>query len=232
MKTETKQVAGTIPAYQRDGKSGHAVRIFVMFIYAVLAGASIGLGGTAFLSIENKVVGALIFSLGLFFVCTNGFLLFTGKVCYVFERGPGYLLDLAIFWLGNLGGAFLVGTIVRSTRLISLSERALQIAQVKLDDSLWSIFLLAVLCNVLIFLAVDGYGRNPHELGKYMALVYGVVGFIVCGTEHCVANMFYFTAAGAWSWNTLLYVLVMTAGNSVGGFAIPLLRMLKEKHPF
>ena len=57
-------------------------------------------------------------------------------------------------------------------------------------------------------------------------LFFGVVAFILCGFEHCVANMYFFTVGGAWSLRTLLYVLVMTLGNSVGGLFLPLLRKI------
>ena len=35
----------------------------------ILAGISIAIGGTVFLSLENKVLGALFFTVGLFAVC-------------------------------------------------------------------------------------------------------------------------------------------------------------------
>ena len=77
------------------------------FGYGILAGLSIALGGTVFLSVDNKIVGAVGFTVGLFTVCTFGFNLFTGKVCYVFERGKDYALDLTFIWPGNLCGAWL-----------------------------------------------------------------------------------------------------------------------------
>ncbi len=48
--------------------------------------------------------------------------------------------------------------------------------------------------------------------------------FILCGFEHCVANMFYFSVAGCWSGKLLLRLLVMTLGNTVGGVLFPLAR--------
>ena len=81
-------------------------------------------------------------------------------------------------------------------------------------------------CNVLIYLAVDGYARIPNDVGKMLALFFGVMVFILCGFEHCVANMYYFSMAGAWSGKTVLYLLIMTAGNSLGGIAVPLLRKI------
>jgi len=201
------------------------------FVYAVLAGISIGLGGTVFLTQESKVLGSALFTVGLFMVLTRGFNLFTGKVCYIFEKDLRYALDLPIMWLGNLLGAWLTGMAVRSTRYLTaeIVEKATKICQAKLNDNLLSIFILAVLCNMLIYIAVDGFNRNPHDLGKYLSVFFGVMVFIICGFEHCVANMYYFSVADMWSWKTLLYVIVMTLGNSVGGVIFPVLKKWKEK---
>jgi len=202
------------------------------FIGGVLAGISIALGGTAYLSLENKVVGALFFTVGLFTVCTFGFALFTGKVCYVFERDKSYAIDLIFIWLGNLAGTWLTAELERLTRVgPALAERAMPLCAAKLDDNLLSVFILAVFCNILIYIAVDGFNKNPHELGKYLALFFGVAVFILCGFEHCVANMYYFSVARAWGLKTLGYLLVMTLGNAVGGVLLPLFRkaMSNEK---
>ena len=108
------------------------------------------------------------------------------------------------------------------TRLSALDVRAQAICQTKLAEPLGGAFILAVLCNVMIYIAVEGYRSNPHELGKYLALFFGVCVFILCGFEHCVANMYYFTMGGAWSARTVLYLLVMTLGNAAGGVLGPL----------
>lgn len=78
-------------------------------------------------------------------------------------------------------------------------------------------------------IAVDGFKNNPHELGKYLALFFGVMVFILCGFEHCVANMYYFSIAGMWNGKALLWLLVMTAGNAVGGVIFPLAQKLNHK---
>ena len=174
------------------------------FVGGILAGISIAIGGTVFLSLDNKVLGALFFTVGLFAVCTFGFNLYTGKVCYVFENGREYALGLPVIWLGNLCGAFLTAAAERATRIgPALSEKAAALCGVKLADGWVSIFLLSVFCNVLIWLAVEGFKNNPHSAGKYLSLFFGVAVFILCGFEHCVANMYYFSMAGMWSWKTL-----------------------------
>ena len=87
------------------------------FVGGILAGISIAIGGTVFLSLDNKVLGALFFTVGLFAVCTFGFNLYTGKVCYVFDNDREYALGLPVIWLGNLCGAFLTAAAERATRI-------------------------------------------------------------------------------------------------------------------
>lgn len=199
------------------------------FVSAVLAGMCISFGGVAFLSLENKVLGALFFTVGLFTICSFGLNLVTGKVCYVFQRDGAYALALPVIWLGNLAGAVLTGALVRLTRIASIGERAAALCAVKLEDGLLSLFLLGAFCNIFIYIAVEGYNTNPNQIGKYLSLFFGVMVFILCGFEHCVADMFYFSVAGMWSGQALLRLLIITAGNAVGGVLFPLLRGWLEK---
>ena len=200
------------------------------FLKSILAGISISIGGTVFLLCESKIVGALFFTVGLFCVCVFGFALFTGKVCYAFENGKDYALRLPLIWVGNLIGAVGTAFLERQTRLApGLMEKAGALCQAKLSQSLLSAFLLAILCNVLIYVAVEGYRTIPHEVGKYLAIFFGVTVFVICGFEHCVANMYYFTIGRAWSGTAIPYLLVMTAGNALGGVFLPLMRKAIQK---
>ena len=199
-----------------------------IFLSAVLAGLCVGLGGLVFLSVENRVVGAALFTVGLFVICTFGFHLFTGKVCYVFENDRSYALSLPVIWLGNLIGTGLTAGIAGLSRIAGVAERAAALCQVKTEDNLLSLFCLGILCNILIYIAVEGFKNNPHELGKYLSLFFGVMVFILCGTEHCVADMFYFWMAGAWSGRAILCVLTITLGNAVGGVLFPVLRRISK----
>ena len=197
------------------------------YISGIMAGLAIALGGTVYLSVENQIVGALFFTVGLFTVCTMNFQLYTGRVCYLFENDKNYGLQLPLIWLGNLTGAVLTARLLMLTRIApKLAGSAALFCETKLSDKLGSSFLLAIFCNLLIFIAVDGFKHHSHEIGKYLGLFFGVVAFILCGFEHCVANMYFFTIGGVWSLRTLLYILVMTLGNSVGGLVLPLLRRL------
>jgi len=199
------------------------------FVSAILGGACIGFGGTVFLSLDNKVLGALFFTVGLFVICTFGLNLYTGKVCYIFERDKTYAINVPIIWLGNVVGTGLVALLVHLTRIAPIAEKAAAMCQTKMDDSLLSLFVLGILCNIFIYIGVEGYNTNPHEVGKYVALFFGVMVFILCGFEHCVADMFYFAMAGAWSSRSLLCLLIITAGKALGGLLLPACKRLKEK---
>ena len=144
-----------------------------IYLSGIMAGLAIALGGTVYLSVENQIIGALFFTVGLFTVCTMNFHLYTGRVCYLFENDKSYALHLPLIWFGNLTGAFLTAQLLMLTRLApALTARAVLLCETKLSDNLGSSFILAVFCNLLI------------------------------------------------------YVLVMTLGNSVGGLFLPLLRKI------
>ena len=203
---------------------------FPLFRDAVTAGMSVGLGGLVFLSVENRALGAFLFTIGLFTICTMRLNLFTGKVCYSLERDGAFRMQLLWIWLGNLLGTVLIALLAQTTRLApQLCERASSLCSIKQGDSFVSLFVLGFLCNICIYIGVEGFRSIQDGFGKHLALVFGVMVFILCGTEHCVADMFYFTMARVWSADTALRLLVITAGNAAGGLLLPLLRGTQRK---
>lgn len=198
-------------------------------IKAILGGMCIGFGGLLYLSVDNKLVGAFLFAFGLFMILSFGWNLFTGKACYVLEHDLSYFIDVVIIWFGNLIGTATLAYLIRCTRIAAPIATAQSIAEVKLTDSPLSIFILAIFCNIMIFIAVEGYKRIPYELGKYLAVFLAVGAFILCSFEHCVANMFYFSLANVWNMHTVYYLLIMTFGNMVGAVIFPVLMKLSDK---
>lgn len=195
------------------------------FLLAVLAGAAIGVGGTVFLSVENRLAGALLFAVGLYIICVHGLSLFTGKVGYLVGRPRAYLWELAVIWCGNLAGTWLAGAAVRASRLAGLAEKAALLCQPKLEDSMGSLLLLGVFCGLLMYAAVDGYRAAQNPLLLFAC----VAAFILCGFEHCIADMFYFSAAGLWSPDAMARILVITLGNAAGGVLIPLAKKVQAR---
>ncbi|MBQ8510536.1 MAG: formate/nitrite transporter family protein [Clostridia bacterium] len=188
---------------------------------AILAGLCIGLGGTVCLSVDNSVVGALLFSIGLLTILAFGFNLFTGKVGYALDNPPSYIGTLAIIWLGNLIGTSLMALLLRFTRVYgTIAPKAQSMVDSKLGDTPVSILLLAIGCGMCMYIAVQAYKTQTSTL-KCVFVIFPVMVFILCKFEHVIANMFYFALCGSFTLKTLGYLLIMTIGNSIGGLLIP-----------
>ena len=194
-------------------------------ILAIIGGICIGLGATAYLACENKIFGGVLFTTGLFLICTRGYNLFTGKVGYLFDNKPSYIIELVEVWAGNFIGAAFVGLVLLLTRFgDAYSEKAAAIVDAKLSGNLLSVFILGIFCNVMMYVGVDGFKNGKHDIGKYLGLFFAVLVFIFAGFEHCIANMYYITIAKGWCTDTLVLLLVSTAGNIVGGLLFPVLQ--------
>ena len=201
------------------------------FLYAIMAGAFIAMGGVVFLSLNNKIVGAFMFSLGLFAVCTLKYNLFTGKVGYLFCNDvKTYLPWCLMVWVGNLIGSIIVAELVRLTRVApGIIEKSTKLVQVKADDTLISLFVLGIFCNIMVVHAVDQYLNNPHEIGKYLGIIMSIMVFILVGFEHSIADMFYIQMARMWNSQTIIALIVITLGNVLGGILIPTMRNINTK---
>lgn len=193
---------------------------------AVLAGVAIGIGGIAFLSVESPIVGSLLFAVGLYVICAHCLQLFTGKAGYLVDHSVSFW-DLLWIWCGNLVGTLLTGVYVNITRIGGISARAQALCQIKLNDTWLSLFLLAILCGLLMYAAVDGYSRIKNPLLLFIC----VSAFILCGFEHSVADMFYFSVSGLlFTWPAMWRILVISAGNLIGCILIPLCKQMVDRN--
>lgn len=193
------------------------------FLKSILAGLMIAVGGTIFLSAQNKVVGASLFSIGLIGILVYNFNLYTGKIGYLITNfNLKYIKELFIILLGNFIGSSFIGFILRYTRIYSnLHDKAYLLSITKLNDNYLSIFILSIFCGILMYFAVNGF-KKLNDFSRFIIVYLGVVVFILCGFEHCIANMYYFSVADVWSLNTLGYVGIMILGNSLGAFILPI----------
>lgn len=191
-------------------------------IRGIYAGLMIGIGGTIFLSVDNKIMGSFLFSIGLLMICMYNMNLYTGKIGYVVVNKRNYLIELLFTLIGNFIGTYVLALGILNTRFSSIGDKAKVICDMKLNDNLISILILSCLCGVLMYIAVNNYKKHSTSIGKYMGIFMCVMVFILSGFEHSVANMFYFSVSNMLSWNTLLYLFVMVIGNSIGAILISL----------
>lgn len=183
------------------------------YTLSVLAGMAIGLAGTVYLSVDNKLIGSVLFSFGLITIIIQGWSLYTGKVGSTNLRHfwPGIVCMLC----GNFIGTLIISAMLNLTRLgPNLRFAASQIMQVKLSDTWWSVLTLSIFCGIMMKLAVEGYKRPYNE--HLILITLPIMIFILCGFEHSIANMFYMNLALCYSLKSIGYIFLMIVGNAIG----------------
>ena len=210
------------------------------FLLSIAAGLSIGIGGLLNVVCTSKglpILGNILFATGLFTICIFGFKLFTGQVGYLFAKDnkKEFLIQLVIFYLGNFIGAVGFGYLLRLTAVFSedINNTITSIAHHKLvslssstdvGQPFYSVIILAIFCGLLVFFAVDLFRNEKiHPVVRFFGLVLFIGGFVICGFEHCIADMFYFGFAGTFTStnlvSTILSILCGSTGNIIGAFA-------------
>lgn len=71
-------------------------------------------------------------------------------------------------------------------------------------------------CGILMYIAVNNLKKREDSIIKYLSIFICVVVFILCGFEHCIANMYYISLAKVWSFKFAISMLFMILGNSFG----------------
>ena len=185
-----------------------------LLLLAILAGIFVALSGaganTAACLIENaavaKLVGALVFPVGLGMILIAGGELFTGNCLIIVSVLEGRASPLGMFknwffvYVGNFIGSIIVSFMCSYCGQYALlggavARGAASGAIYKVSLGFWPAFGLAVLCNVVVCTAVwMAYGSNTAE-GKAISIYLPVMLFVLAGLEHCVANA-YFVSAG------------------------------------
>ncbi|QCG90995.1 formate/nitrite transporter family protein [Azospirillum sp. TSH100] len=184
-----------------------------LFALAVLAGAFIAMGGL-FATVTmsgaegmlpygvTRLLGGLVFSMGLILVIVGGAQLFTGDALMVMAWASGRLHAREMMrvwttvWIGNFVGAagtallvFLSGQYTFGHGAVGASALYFAVAKSSLPTT--QAFFLGILCNVLVCLAV-WLALGAHSVGdKILAITFPVAAFVAAGFEHCVANMYF-----------------------------------------
>ena len=190
--------------YVNVGKGKANLALGKMFLLAVLAGAFIALAGAGatFGNVYvNKAVGAAIFPAGLAMVMIAGSELFTGNCLLVIpwlqkEATMAQVLrNLVVVYLGNLVGGVLVSACaVYGGTFDAIAETVVTTAVTKVSLPAGAMFLRGILCNVLVCLGVWMGMAGKTVSGRIIGLFFPVFVFVICGYEHCIANMFYIPA--------------------------------------
>lgn len=251
--------AETVRNYCKTGKMKAERETTPLFLLAVLAGFLIALGGAvcsvATCCIENaslaRIISGLLFPFGLGMVMLTGAELFTGNCLISITALNGetsfsrMLRNWGIVYLGNFAGSLILaagcafygqfdfagGALARHTMKVAAAKCALPFS---------SAIVLGIFCNVLVCLAVLCSLSAQDAPGRVLGAYLPVACFVLCGFEHCVANMFFIPAGlfarmipayarlaaeldlSALTWGNFLLrnLLPVTIGNIAGGVGV------------
>lgn len=207
------------------------MKYFLAVYKGILAGLAIGLGGFLFTLMTyalpnelGKILGALLFPIGLSIVCIFKLFLFTGKIGLVFEskQTKDFYINLPLMYIGNIIGSLILGyicyAIFRNTDLFSRIS-AIAINKTNFDTGYEYYLMLIVkslITGLCVYLAVKSYGLIKNKIISVSLIFVFIFIFVYIGGDHCVANMYYFSFANSWTGYAFLNIALATICNSIG----------------
>jgi formate transporter len=219
----------------------------------LLAGAFIAIGSLYYTLVASdatlgfavtRVLGGVVFSVGLVLVVVAGGELFTGNNLLAMAWADGAVTtgELLRNWLialcANAVGAFGVVLLILASGYPQMNGGAVGVTAVKIAAAktalpFWEAFFAGILCNILVCMAVWLTLAGRTVVDKVVAIVFPISAFVAAGFEHSVANMYFIPlgiflrdtvdvaqVAGAQSLDWAGYVgnlVPVTLGNILGG---------------
>ncbi len=212
--------------------------VILFILMSVCSGIMIGIGGTAsLLAIDKipdwgKIIGSILFSLGIYAILTYEMRLFTGMVASIPKMGLKNTWQLPVCFLGNAVGVALIALIVSFTPLsASVIAQSKIVVQGKLNAPNWELSAVGsgILCGILITLSVWSVKHCPRKgLSATFGVTFPIVVFAFCGFDHSVANLLYFLLSSTYSWKAFGYEMFCILGNIVGGVILPYISLFRE----
>lgn len=200
------------------------------------SGIMIGVGGTAFLLARSifgdwgRLIGSILFSLGILAIVMFEMKLFTGLISDMPEMGAKNWWKLPVCFLGNILGVLVTAILVYNSPLAgSVIPEAQEMMQAKLDAEKWALNALcsSILCGFLITLSIGSVKYAPLKgLSTTVGVTFPIIVFAFCGFDHSVANTLYCFFLG-FSWREVGYILVCVLGNTIGGVILPILSLFR-----
>lgn len=182
---------------------------WIDFLKAVLAGMYIATGCICYLSVNNKVIGAFLFSVGLLVILTYDLKLYTGMIGRARKLKDIYRCTIVL--TGNMYGCAFIYSL---TFFTSIHTRILPQLEIicanKTETPLTELFFLGVICGGLMSTATK-------KKNNYLVSIMCVMVFILVGAEHSVADAFYLLASD--DIIQYLKIFVVAFGNALGAMA-------------
>ena len=224
------------------------------FLLSALAGLYVGLGiilifsiGAPLAAAASPLKSALMgssFAVALILVIFAGSELFTGNNMILtigaLTKKTSWASAVKLWvvcYAGNLFGALVLAGLIAGAGMFASTVAAdgteslsfiSKVALAKGTAPFLSLFIKAILCNILVCLAVWMTARTTNDMAKLTLIFWCLFAFIGSGYEHSIANMTVIGVGALVSdqvtfghlWANLLPV---TLGNMVGGMGLGLI---------
>lgn len=213
-------------------------------VAAMLAGAFIGLADVFMFTAAGPLraadspwaplTGGAVFGIGLILVVFAGGELATSAMMILPMATIRQKVDVAraiwtfiLMLVGNLAGSVVVALLVLGSRIMTpdtpVGQMLAAVSQGKVDHSASELFFRAVLCNILVCLAMWCVTRTSNDVAKILLMAWCMAAFVGSGFEHVVANMTTLSLAlahqvdGVTLAGAARNLGLVLAGNMVGG---------------
>lgn len=181
------------------------------FLLGLTAGGYIALGFVFFTTSQvgaadlpygvAKVLGGVVFATGLVLVVLTGAELFTSSTLTLTARASGRITwrqlvsNWVVVYVANFFGALTIVALIYVGGTWKNADGAwgavvLDTALHKVQHTFLEAFVLGVLCNLMVCLAVWAAYSGRTTTDKVLAVTMPIALFIATGFEHSVANMF------------------------------------------
>lgn len=215
MKTES---ITTVASPQEMAQIGENVGVYkatknqcYSFLSAISAGAFIALAFVFYTTTQTdlgnapwgltKLVGGLVFSLGIIMAVVCGSELFTSSTMTLIARvnkrisTTQMLKNWLVVYLGNFIGSLIIVLLIwfAGQTMAANGQWGLTIlktAQHKIHHTWLEAFCLGILCNIMVCIAVWMSYAGKTLTDKAFIMILPIALFVASGFEHSVANMF------------------------------------------
>jgi formate transporter len=182
-----------------------------LVLLSILAGSFISMGCIFYILVTfdstlpsgiTRLIGGLVFCIGLILVVVAGAELFTGNNLLVMGvasrvvRFSQLLKNWAIVYVGNFIGSISVVILmfysnIWKTGAFGYAAKAVIIAATKVNLTFVEGLTRGILCNALVCLAIWMCFGSRQIISKIAAIIFPITAFVALGFEHSIANMFY-----------------------------------------
>ena len=184
-----------------------------LFALSMLAGAFIALGAGFSTVVTtgaagslpygiSKLIGGMVFSLGLVLAVVAGAELFTGNNLIIMAWANKdistrqVMRNWAIVYFGNFVGSIATAVLMFFTRQYMFSKGAvglnvLSIAEYKCGLAFGQAVALGIFCNALVCMAVWLCFSCHSTTDRILAIIFPITAFVAGGFEHSIANMYF-----------------------------------------